>query len=110
MARLMRVALGVVAISAGAAAVASATAVHYQKTTSFAGYQITSTKVATVTTRFTIPTITCSTRNTGVGPGAFVITTAHTNKGYFSYINGAGLIVACQGNAATYQLATAVAS
>jgi len=109
MARLMRIALGVGVMTATVAGVASATAVHYLKTTSFAGYEFSSSKVATASARFTIPTITCSARNSGVGPGAFVITTAHTSKGYFSYLNGAGLIVACQNNVATYQLATAVA-
>jgi len=109
MARLMRVALGVGALTVTVAAVASATSVHYQKTTSFAGYDFNSTKVADATARFTIPTITCSAKNSGVGPGAFVITSAHTSRGYFSYLNGAGLIVACQNNVATYQLATEVA-
>jgi len=109
MARALRIVLGVGAISATLAAVASATTVHYQKTTSFAGYDFNSTKVATASARFTIPTITCSPKNSGVGPGAFVITTRRTSKGLLSYLNGAGLIVACQGNAASYQLATAVA-
>ena len=109
MARLTRLALGVGALTVTLAAVASATSVHYQKTTSFAGYDFNSSKVATAGARFTIPTITCSAKSSGVGPGAFVITTAHTSRGYFSYLNGAGLIVACQNNVATYQLATEVA-
>jgi len=109
MARLMRVALGAGVLTVTLASVASGTSVRYQKTTSFAGYDFSSSKVATASARFTIPTITCSVKNSGVGPGAFVITTAHTPTGYFSYLNGAGLIVACQNNVATYQLATEVA-
>ncbi len=38
-----------------------------------------------------------------------MIATAHTPTGYFSYLDGAGLIVACQHNVATYRLATEVA-
>jgi hypothetical protein len=109
MTRAVRIALGVGAMSVSLAAVASAATVHYQKTTSFAGYDFSSTRVATASARFTIPTITCSPKNSGVGPGAFVITTRRTSTGLVSYLNGAGLIVACQGNSPSYQLATAVA-
>ncbi len=109
MARFVRLALGVGAISASLVAVASATSVHYLKTTTFAGYEFSSTKVASASARFTIPTISCSPTNSGVGPGAFVITTKRVGRSTVSYINGAGLIVSCENNLATYQLATAVA-
>lgn len=109
MARYVRFGIGALAIGASAVAVASAAGVHYLKTTSFAGYEFSSSKVASVSARFTIPTITCSPQSSGVGPGAFVITSRRVGRVTEEYLNGAGLIVACQNNIPSYRLATAVA-
>jgi len=103
MSRVIRIGIGAGAIAATVAVVgaASAAGLVYQKTKDFAGYDFNSSKVTTASARFSIPAVTCSGGNSGVGPGLFVVTTR-------SALTGAGLIVACEGSVVRYEMATSV--
>jgi Peptidase A4 family len=101
--RAIRLGIGASIIAATIAVVGatSAAGLAYQKTKDFAGYEFNSSKVPTASARFTVPTVTCSGGNSGIGPGLFVVTTKRM-------LVGAGLIVSCQGAVVRYQMVTAI--
>jgi hypothetical protein len=103
MSRVIRLGIGAGMVAATIAVVGAATAARlvYQKTTDFAGYEFNASKVTTASARFTVPTVTCSGGNSGIGPGLFVVTTKRM-------LVGAGLIVSCRGSVVRYQVATAI--
>ena len=103
MSRVIRLGIGAGIVAATIAVVGAATAARlvYQKTTDFAGYEFNASKVTTTSARFTVPTVTCSGGNSGIGPGLFVVTTKRV-------LVGAGLIVSCRGSVVRYQMATAI--
>ncbi len=100
---VIRVGLASAAVVAGVALAGAATGagIAYQRTPDFAGYSFYAARVTTASARFTIPRVTCAGADSGVGPGLFVVTTRHA-------LTGAGIAVACEGSAPTYELITAL--
>lgn len=108
MARRTGIGLAVVAAAASVIFAASASAVTYEHDPESAGYFVRSTKITSISGRFTIPTITCTGNATGVGPGIFATDTYKKGRITYAGLVGAGIITACQSGQPTYQIATVI--
>jgi hypothetical protein len=81
---------------------APAVAVAPQKSSVFAGYDVSKSKaVRAAAVDFTVPRITCKKSESGVGP-AVILVSAPNKKGSFTF-SGAGVGVVCEHKVPTYQ-------
>jgi hypothetical protein len=72
------------------------------KSTTFAGYQLVSTKIRTATATFVVPRITCVSNESGVGPSIVMVSKVNTKTNTYTY-SGAGIGVACVNQKPVYE-------